>query len=65
LTAKVLETTEDGQPAPLRIATWEDTDAVGLDRATATLGEICSDDTADLARLSVGLRVVRGLLSNG
>ena len=26
--------------------------------------EICSDDTADLARMSVGLRVVRGLLAN-
>ena len=32
-------------------------------RAAATLEEICRDETADLARLSVGLRVVRGLLS--
>jgi glutamate dehydrogenase len=33
-------------------------------RAATTLGEICSDDTADLARMSVGLRVVRGLLAS-
>ncbi len=34
-------------------------------RAVATLEEICADDEADLARLSVGLRVVRGLLATG
>jgi glutamate dehydrogenase len=33
-------------------------------RAAATLGEICSDEAADLARMSVGLRVVRGLLAS-
>jgi glutamate dehydrogenase len=32
-------------------------------RAVETLEEICKDDDADLARMSVGLRVVRGLLS--
>ena len=32
-------------------------------RAVGTLEEICSDEHADLARLSVGLRVVRTLLS--
>jgi glutamate dehydrogenase len=32
-------------------------------RAATTLEEICVDEHADLARLSVGLRVVRGLLS--
>jgi glutamate dehydrogenase len=31
-------------------------------KAVATLQEICSDDDSDLARLSVGLRVVRTLL---
>jgi glutamate dehydrogenase len=34
-------------------------------RAAATLQEICADDQTDLARLSVGLRVVRGLLETG
>ena len=32
-------------------------------RAAATLEEICREEAAELARLSVGLRVVRGLLS--
>jgi glutamate dehydrogenase len=65
LTARVLDTTPAEQSAAARIGGWEEEDAVGVGRATATLQEICSDDTADLARLSVGLRVVRGLLSNG
>ena len=40
-------------------------DAVQVDRAARTLQDICSDDATDLARLSVGLRVVRGLLATG
>ena len=36
-----------------------------VSRAVSTLEEICADDAADLARMSVGLRVVRGLLSSG
>ena len=31
-------------------------------RAAATLQQICADENGDLARMSVGLRVVRGLL---
>jgi glutamate dehydrogenase len=34
-----------------------------LGRASSTLEEIWADETPDLARLSVGLRVVRTLLS--
>ena len=37
--------------------------AASLGRAASTLEEICREETAELARLSVGLRVVRGLLS--
>ena len=33
-----------------------------VEQATAQLQEICADNTVDLARLSVGLRVVRSLL---
>lgn len=62
LTAQVLATTSADDPAPVRIAAWEDADGVLVPRAAATLEEICADDAADLARLSVGLRVVRGLL---
>ena len=65
LTDQVLLGTGADQPAPARIATWEDEDAVIVARAGETLQEICADDAADLARLSVGLRVVRGLLRTG
>ena len=63
LTAQVLSATSPEKPAPARVADWEDTDVVVVGRAVATLEEICSDENADLARLSVGLRVVRTLLS--
>jgi glutamate dehydrogenase len=63
LTAQVLADTEADQPVPVRIADWEDRDAVVVSRSVSTLEEICSDEHVDLARLSVGLRVVRTLLS--
>ncbi|QWZ10589.1 NAD-glutamate dehydrogenase [Nocardioides panacis] len=63
LTAQVLAATSSDQPVPVRVADWEEDDAVVVSRAVGTLTEICSDDHADLARLSVGLRVVRTLLS--
>lgn len=63
LTLQVLRATPADEPAPARIASWEDGDAVTVSRAAGTLEEICADDQADLARMSVGLRVVRGLLS--
>jgi glutamate dehydrogenase len=62
LTAQVLDSTPATESAAARIAAWEEADEVTVTRATATLEEICRDDEADLARLSVGLRVVRGLL---
>ena len=62
LTAQVLLATSPDDSAPARIAAWEDDDEVVVSRAVATLEEICADDSADLARMSVGLRVVRGLL---
>ena len=63
LTAQVLAKTSSDQPVPVRVADWEEGDTVVVSRAVGTLNEICSDDHADLARLSVGLRVVRTLLS--
>ena len=65
ITAQVLATTSPDDFAPARIAAWEDADDVVVPRAAATLEEICADEQADLARLSVGLRVVRGLLATG
>ncbi|MGZ6748657.1 MAG: NAD-glutamate dehydrogenase domain-containing protein, partial [Nocardioides sp.] len=64
LTGQVLLATSPDDSVPARIAVWEDADEVVVTRAAATLEEICKDDAADLARMSVGLRVVRGLLSS-
>jgi len=46
-----------------RIDAWEAVNAEGLSRTQATLEEISSSDTADLASLSVALRVIRTLVS--
>ena len=63
LTAQVLAKTSADQPAPARVADWEKADEVVVTRAVDTLDEICAESRADLARLSVGLRVVRSLLA--
>ncbi len=63
LTAQVLESTSAQESAPARVAEWEDADVELIGRAASTLEEICREETAELARLSVGLRVVRGLLA--
>ncbi|MFZ2504214.1 MAG: NAD-glutamate dehydrogenase [Nocardioides sp.] len=63
LTAQVLTSTEAGAPAKDRIAAWERAHAGQVPKAVETLSEICGDDQADLARMSVALRVVRGLLA--
>jgi glutamate dehydrogenase len=59
----VLRDTDPSESVAARIQAWEDDDEVVVTRAATTLGEICSDESADLARMSVGLRVVRGLLA--
>ena len=64
LTAQVLATTSALDSAPARIQAWEDGDEIAVSRGAKTLAEICADDSADLARLSVALRVVRGLLAS-
>jgi glutamate dehydrogenase len=62
LTAQVLRATSSEESAPARITAWEDGEAELVRRAAETLEQICADDEGDLARMSVGLRVVRGLL---
>ena len=64
LTGQVLGTTDPDQPAEKRIVEWEQQAGAVNSRALGTLDEICADDSADLARLSVGLRVVRTLLGS-
>ncbi|MFC7362644.1 NAD-glutamate dehydrogenase [Nocardioides astragali] len=63
LTAQVLVSTSADDSAPARVAEWENSDEELVGRSAVTLEEICREETAELARLSVGLRVVRGLLS--
>ncbi len=63
LTGQVLEQTSADLSAAERIAEWEARDEVVVGRAVETLAEITGDERADLARMSVGLRVVRTLLA--
>jgi glutamate dehydrogenase len=63
LTARVIDTTEGDASAAERIDQWASAEGPLLERALGTLEEIWSEDSSDLARLSVGLRVVRTLLS--
>ena len=62
LTAQAIQFTDDGLEPGARVAEWANQDAVIVDRARKTLGEIVEGESFDLARLSVGLRVVRSLL---
>jgi glutamate dehydrogenase len=64
LTAQALAATSSDADAADRVADWERADEALVSRSADTLTEICSDETADLARLSVGLRVVRSMLEN-
>ncbi len=64
ITAQVLRGTDSGLEPDERIKHWAEADGLVLSRAASTLEEIWSDDVPDLARLSVGLRVVRTLLQS-
>ena len=64
LTRAVQRAAPTGDPDS-RIAVWEKLNAEGLGRTRTTLAEITASDTADLASLSVALRVLRTLVSSG
>jgi glutamate dehydrogenase len=64
LTSQVLAGTDPGLPTGERVQAWHDGFSTTVDRARGTLREITGDEDADLARLSVGLRVVRSLISS-
>ena len=63
LTAQAIEATSPDDSAAARVAAWEDQEGEVVQRAAGTLREVCRDENADLARVSVGLRLVRGLLN--
>ena len=65
LTTAVLARTSAEDDAGERIAQWEAAQPDVVARAVETLGRICGDEEADLARMSVALRVVRGLRASG
>jgi len=62
LTGQILDAAEPGQDVANMVARWERHDELSLQRAAETFAEICADEDADLARMSVALRVVRSLL---
>jgi glutamate dehydrogenase len=63
LTAQVLASTSSDDEPLSRVTQWEEQSGVVLDRARAMLAEVIEGETWDLARLSVGLRVVRTLVA--
>jgi glutamate dehydrogenase len=64
LTGQVLASTDSSLSAEDRVAAWEKQEEASVGRAATTLAEITTDDASDLARMSVGLGVVRTLLSS-
>jgi glutamate dehydrogenase len=62
LTAQAIHFTDEGDDPGERVEAWAAQDKVIVDRARRTLQDIVQGDSFDLARLSVGLRVVRSLL---
>ncbi len=65
LTENVMRTTPPTASPADRIAQWESEHEAGLTRARATLDEIAGQEDADLATLSVALRVLRNLVAQG
>ncbi|MBU6243835.1 MAG: NAD-glutamate dehydrogenase [Actinomycetales bacterium] len=63
LTERVLHASDARMPVDERIAAWERANSAGLARTRATLQEIAEQEEADLATLSVALRVMRNLVS--
>jgi glutamate dehydrogenase len=62
LTRNVLSVTAGVDDPDERIARWQEANAEGLSRAQATLVEIATSESFDLATLSVALRVIRTLV---
>lgn len=65
LTSKILRASDEDTPPESRIASWEQDNFEGQQRARATLSEIAKADTSDLATLSVALRTLRTLVAQG
>ncbi|WP_020390261.1 NAD-glutamate dehydrogenase [Kribbella catacumbae] len=64
LTAQVLETTDAAAEPEDRVIAWQDMNETALSRAATMMEEIVETEGPELAHLSVGLRLVRTLLTN-
>ena len=64
LTAEILAATSSDDPAEDRVAAWEASDAGVVGQAAETLTQIVAEESAQLPRLSVALRVVRSMLAS-
>ncbi|HEX6196055.1 MAG TPA: NAD-glutamate dehydrogenase [Jiangellaceae bacterium] len=62
LTEQAIRFTDENDDPRDRVQEWASQDTVIFERAQKTLGDIVEGESFDLARLSVGLRVVRSLL---
>ncbi|HEY6737910.1 MAG TPA: NAD-glutamate dehydrogenase [Actinopolymorphaceae bacterium] len=62
LTRNVLQASDPAQSAEDRVSAWESTDAALVANTRSILTDIVEGEVADLARLSVGLQVVRRML---
>src|SRR5699024_10217355 len=65
LTRQVLRDTPAERSAGDRVKYWISQETGTLERIESMLDDIWSEETPDLARLSVGMRVVRSLLGFG
>ncbi len=65
LAMRVLESTPASLPAAERLTQWEHDHREGLARARATLEDIAAVEDPDLATLSVALRALRNLVTQG
>nr|WP_231123904.1 NAD-glutamate dehydrogenase domain-containing protein [Nocardioides sambongensis] len=63
LTGQVLAATDPDRSATERVEQWIEEAGGIVDQAESTLRAVCAEDRVDLARTSVGLRVVRSLLA--
>ncbi|MEZ5117118.1 MAG: NAD-glutamate dehydrogenase [Candidatus Nanopelagicales bacterium] len=65
LTSRVIRATPEGGDPVDRVMAWEQSHAEGLSRARATLDDISRQEQVDLATLSVALRTMRTLVTQG
>ncbi len=65
LTSRISRASDAADPAGERIAAWEQAHAPGLGRAQLTLADVNALDHFNLATLSVVLRVLRNLVTQG